>query len=333
MTDTWNWNEEPSLRWLARKKLQVSFDYLKMLVDDCRGTKAPYYFFCKNKRGGGERVISVPLPHLKELQEGINRNILEKIPVHSSVFGFSGGNVYDALFPHKEARQIMTVDIQDAFHSVHKNDIVEFFNPCYWMDYRFDNKLPKNFFSRTVAEILADLMTFSVNKVRILPQGAPTSPKIFDLVCWPLDKELGVLSEKRNSIYTRFADNIIISTQESFFPKGTVRAIQSKIRGHSRYGPKFTPHKLRIRKITESCGIKVLGLNLMGGKILPTRSYQRHIRKEIHHIRWLIKHGLPFWHEWSVLSGRMGFICYTHLSESLLKDFTDLKEEVQSCRG
>jgi RNA-directed DNA polymerase len=53
----------------------------------------------------------------------------------------------------------------------------------------------------------------------VLPQGAPTSPIIANMVCAKLDSELKTLAKKFHATYTRYADDITFSTMSQSFPK------------------------------------------------------------------------------------------------------------------
>ena len=57
-----------------------------------------------------------------------------------------------------------------------------------------------------------------------LPQGAPTSPIISNMICRSLDRDLDRYSATHKSKYTRYADDITFSTQMPQFPKSIAAA-------------------------------------------------------------------------------------------------------------
>ena len=65
-----------------------------------------------------------------------------------------------------------------------------------------------------VATVLAHLCCFQ----RSLPQGAPTSPVISNMICAPVDRQLQQLAKMNHSTYTRYADDLTFSTTRKSFP-------------------------------------------------------------------------------------------------------------------
>lgn len=61
--------------------------------------------------------------------------------------------------------------------------------------------------NHTVSTILAQIVCFN----NTLPQGAPTSPIISNIIAWKLDSQLQQLAKAMNSTYTRYADDISFS--------------------------------------------------------------------------------------------------------------------------
>ena len=66
-----------------------------------------------------------------------------------------------------------------------------------------------------VSTILAQICCLS-NK---LPQGAPTSPVVSNMICARLDSQLRLLAKEKHCTYTRYADDITFSTRLTKFPK------------------------------------------------------------------------------------------------------------------
>lgn len=73
-------------------------------------------------------------------------------------------------------------------------------------------KEPFNF-NENVATLLAQLCCHD----KALPQGAPTSPVLSNMICARLDRELRGLAKKHRSTYTRYADDITFSTNSKAF--------------------------------------------------------------------------------------------------------------------
>jgi len=62
-------------------------------------------------------------------------------------------------------------------------------------------------FNNTVSTILAQICCFN----NALPQGAPTSPILSNMIAWKLDSQLQHLAKITNCTYTRYADDISFS--------------------------------------------------------------------------------------------------------------------------
>lgn len=160
------------------------------------------------KRGGGERLLLVPKPKLKAVQRKILRGILDKIPPHPAARGFKKGRgLIDHVSPHTGQRVVMTWDIEQFFPSIHFARVHRVFAAIGY--------------SPKAAHILALLCTTRQTEKRMpwkrsLPQGAPTSPALSNLVCRRLDGRLDGLAKKFGARYTRYADDLAFSGDEKF---------------------------------------------------------------------------------------------------------------------
>jgi len=160
------------------------------------------------KRGGGERLLLVPKPKLKAAQHRILRGILGRIPPHPAARGFAKGrDLVDHVSMHTRQRVVLTWDIELFFPSIHYARVHRVFAGIGY--------------SPKAAHILALLCTTrSAEKrrpwKRSLPQGAPTSPALSNLVCRRMDGRLDGLAKKFGARYTRYADDLAFSGDEKF---------------------------------------------------------------------------------------------------------------------
>lgn len=162
-----------------------------------------YEIFEISKKTGGTRTIASPSPALKHIQRRlayILQNIYKPKPI---VYGFiEGRNVVDNAQRHKKKKWVLNIDLDDFFPSINFGRVRGLFlkKPYY---------LPES-----VATLLAKICCFD-NK---LPQGAPTSPVISNMICAKMDSELQELAWVCRCYYTRYADDITFSTTLSDFP-------------------------------------------------------------------------------------------------------------------
>jgi retron-type reverse transcriptase len=140
------------------------------------------------------------------------RNILEKVAVHDAAHGFRRGrSIVSNAAPHAGAEVVVNLDLKDFFPTITFRRIRGVFR--------------KLGYAEQVATILAllcsephtdtvqlDGRTYHVARgERFLPQGAPTSPAITNLLCRRLDARLFRVAEQLGFRYTRYADDLTFS--------------------------------------------------------------------------------------------------------------------------
>ncbi|UYH55556.1 retron Ec67 family RNA-directed DNA polymerase/endonuclease [Qipengyuania sp. SS22] len=195
------------------------------------------------KKSGGHRKISAPIPKLKAIQvrlaellyDCIDEINLERGIENSVSHGFRRGkSIFTNADAHSGKRYVFNLDLEDFFPSINFGRVEGFFVK----NANFQLKQP-------VALALAQL---TCHKAR-LPQGAPTSPVISNLIGHILDMRLVKLAEKYGCTYTRYADDITFSTNKKTFPK---QIAKSRICDENdwRIGRD-------LKKAIESCGFRV----------------------------------------------------------------------------
>ena len=159
-----------------------------------RFARCHYRSFSITKKSGGERRIDEPVEDLKYIQRWILHEILERLPVSPYAKAYVPGlSVRDNARFHQNQDKILTVDIKDFFPSVRSKSVFFVFRNAGYSD--------------TVATILSNLCCLEHR----LPQGAPTSPMLSNLVFSDLDKVIADFSIQRGLRYTRYADDLTIS--------------------------------------------------------------------------------------------------------------------------
>ena len=165
--------------------------------------KDRYTSFKIAKRNGTPRVIDAPTTNVKILQQKLNTILQAVYRTKPSVHGFvAGKSVKTNAQQHTKKRWVFNIDLEDFFHTIHFGRVRGMFmaNPY---------NLPDN-----VATVLAHLSCFQGH----LPQGAPTSPIISNMICAKMDDQLQRLARSCRSWYSRYADDITFSTTTRRFP-------------------------------------------------------------------------------------------------------------------
>ncbi|PTI16257.1 reverse transcriptase domain-containing protein, partial [Staphylococcus warneri] len=157
-------------------------------------------------------------------------------------------------------KNILNIDLEEFFHSIHFGRVKGFFEK----DSTF--KVPKD-----VALIIAQLTCYQ----GYLPQGAPTSPIISNLIGNILDMRLLKLCKKYKLNYTRYADDLTFSSNDLSFSKVKDKIILDIEMEIERCGFKVNNSKTRIQnyKIRQ----EVTGLTV-NKKINVKRSYYKNTR-------------------------------------------------------
>jgi len=230
-----------------------------------------YKTFSIPKRRGGARVISAPANKLKILQQKLNHIFRLVYKTKNVVHGFALGKdiVTNAAF-HTKRRFVLNIDLKDFFHAVNFG--------------RVRGMLIARPYSvgQAAATVLAQLCTFNGK----LPQGAPTSPIITNMVCGRMDSQLKKLAFVHRCNYTRYADDITISSSRRSFPAALA---EQKSGGSTvgfelieiitRNGFEINPDKVRLQLYNETQ--KVTGLVCNEFPNVP-RPYIRKLRGVLH---------------------------------------------------
>jgi RNA-directed DNA polymerase len=234
-----------------------------------------YRFFKIAKASGSDRLIASP-PKLvalfqHKLLSCLTAIVIPKSPVH----GFtSRRSVATNAKQHVPSRLVLNIDLLDFFPSVHFGRVKGLFA-----------KRPFNF-PNEVATVLAQI--FCVNGS--LPQGASTSPIISNLICRGLDRDLEAFGRKNACVYTRYADDITISTARNHFEPAVIDVMPTLQNRSPILGVElqqiFTKHdfrintaKTRVRTFHERQ--EVTGL-IVNEKVNVPREFVRNIRAILH---------------------------------------------------
>lgn len=146
------------------------------------------------KNNGKKRPISEPLPSLKEIQIWILKNILNKVPVSAYAKAYKAKTrLSENLKFHIKQPKVLTIDLENFFNSIPFEAIEKVFVTLGY--------------SKMLSNLLAKLCT----KENTLPQGAPTSPYLSNLVLKEVDAIISDFCKERKIRYTRYADDLSFS--------------------------------------------------------------------------------------------------------------------------
>lgn len=255
---------------LSTQKLPIIFDqtHLALLIGIDneylhRMSNAPEFFyrtFFIEKRNGKKRRIDEPLPDLKKVQSWILREILYKVPCSKFAKAYIPNiSIKDNSRFHRNQKIVMAVDLKDFFPSIKSGYVLSMFLSIGY-------NLP-------TAVILTRLCCLRES----LPQGAPTSAYLSNLVMRQFDHSISKYCTGHNIRYTRYADDLTFSGD--FDIAATLHLIDKELKY---LNLRRNPNKLKVmrggdRQITT--GIVV------NEKQQLSREYRMKIRQEVHYIQ------------------------------------------------
>lgn len=181
------------------KELGLSHNLVYWLTkQDAEGR---YKTFFIDKKDGDKRKINAPALSLKIVQRWVLENILYKIKTSQYSYGFTKGErkgsplVYCAE-KHKNNLYILKLDLKNFYPSIKREKVYYFFSS---IGYNTD---------------ISNLLTNICVVGNELPQGAITSPYLANLICRKLDLRIAGYCNKRNIVYTRYADDLAFSCDD-----------------------------------------------------------------------------------------------------------------------
>jgi RNA-directed DNA polymerase len=165
--------------------------------------KKAYTTFTIPKKSGESRIIHTPVTSLKIIQKKLNQVLRCVYQPKPSTHGFAvGRSIITNASQHLRQRYILNLDIKDFFPSINFGRVRGLYMARPYSC------------TEEVATVLAQICCYENQ----LPQGAPTSPIVSNMICASLDSQLQNLAKKYQCIYTRYADDITFSTSKPKFP-------------------------------------------------------------------------------------------------------------------
>lgn len=155
-----------------------------------------YTEFDIKKKNGNTRRIAAPHNEFKTIQKKL-ASILNTIYTPKvCVFGFvNNKNIRINAEKHIKKYELLNIDLEDFFTQIHFGRVRGLF-------------LAKPYeFNEEVATTLAQIVCYNGS----LPQGAPTSPVITNMICASLDNDMMKFAKKHKLTYTRYADDLTFS--------------------------------------------------------------------------------------------------------------------------
>ena len=220
-----------------------------------------YHLAFIKKKNGGERTLNIPAVSLRIIQRWILDKILKNMYISQYAMGFCKNKsiVTNAKY-HLGKTCVINVDLKDFFPSITQKQI---FNIFYYYGYTID-----------VSYMLSRLCTCEGR----LPQGAPTSPCLSNIVCLKLDKRLSEVSKRFKAEYTRYADDITFSSNSDI--SNILPIVKEIIQNEG-----FHLNEKKTRILFKHQKQEVTGLLVNGNQIRVDKKYIKKFKQEIYYCK------------------------------------------------
>ena len=213
------------------------------------------------KKSGGYRNLSVPDEVLKSIQKRIAEVLLIHMPVsrYAKAYRFGCSTLRNAK--HHVGKQVVL-----------KLDILHFFDSI-----RYSTVKDKVFPEEIYAEPLRILLTMLCYHKDALPQGAPSSPAITNIILFEFDEYIGQWCRERGIAYTRYCDDMTFSGD--FDPAEVIRFVRLELK---KLGFLLNEQKTRIQRPGQQQTVTGIVVN---EKLSIPPDYRRKLRQELYYCR------------------------------------------------
>jgi len=295
--------------------LGLDMNRLRYLTFDRKVSTVHHYRrFSIAKKTGGERFISAPMPQLKEAQRRLLDVMFADVEVHPAAHGFlPSKSIVSNAAPHVGKDVVVNMDLKDFFPTVTYVRVRGlFFALGYSMP--VSTVLALLCTEAPVDELELDGKTYFMQTgERALPQGAPTSPMLTNLLCKRLDQRIQGIADKHQFAYTRYADDLTFSSNATF---ADVKALLVETRKAVR-GEGFWVHPEKTRVMRKGRRQEVTGV-VVNDQLSVERKKLRQFRAFLHqlkakgpeHVSWNGNNGAD---GDDVFATAMGFARFVHM--------------------
>lgn len=211
------------------------------------------------KKNGGYRTLSVPDEALKAVQRRITDVLLIHMPVsrYAKAYRYGSSTRKNAL-PHVGKPLVLKLDILHFFDSIRYSAVKE-------------NVFPAEVYSEPI-RILLSMLCYHRDS---LPQGAPSSPAITNILLYAFDELLGRWCRERNIAYTRYCDDLTFSGD--FDPREVTAFVRQELQ---KLGFLLNDQKTRVQHNSQQQSVTGIVVN---EKLNVPAAYRRQLRQELYY--------------------------------------------------
>ncbi|MCX8519200.1 MAG: retron St85 family RNA-directed DNA polymerase [Methylophilaceae bacterium] len=165
-----------------------------------------YKVFTIPKKNGKTREIAQPAREVKLIQRWLIQKLTPLLPVHKVTTAYKAhSSIKKNAQPHAENNFLLKIDFKDFFPSIEIKDIIQHLTIHCGDDY-----------DDLAIRLIARCLCWAPNRKPPLRLciGAPSSPLMSNSILHDFDSILFDLTDKKGITYTRYADDISISSSK-----------------------------------------------------------------------------------------------------------------------
>ncbi len=176
-----------------------------------------------------------------------------------------GKTILNNAAPHAGKELVLKLDIKDFFSSIHYDMVSQ---------YVFQE------YPKPMKHLLAHLCMYPAEPGShcpdmYLPQGAPTSPYIANIVMRAFDNYIGEYCKRHGITYTRYADDLTFSG--AFCPEKVIEKVNSRLAG-----TRFALNEAKTQILYKGHRQAITGV-VVNAKAQAPAEYRRKIRQEMYY--------------------------------------------------
>ena len=230
-----------------------------------------YKVYSIPKKNGGRRTIAHPAKKLKKAQRELLSLLEKDLQIHQSAFAYiKGKNIINNAELHKNNKYLLKLDFYDFFNSISNIIFTNYLDKIGLSLSELDKKLVSHIFFWNPNK------KDKTHKKLILSVGSPSSPMISNAIMYFFDSEINILCNSMSIVYTRYADDLSISSNDKDKLKDVIQFIRTRL--YDLFNGKIILNDLKTILISPGYNKFVTGITLTSqGGLSIGRKRKRYI--------------------------------------------------------
>ena len=217
------------------------------------------------------------------------------IPTHSASFAFSPGNsIVQCAARHTGARWMLKMDVSDFFGSITELQVYRVFKELGYQP------LVSFELARLCTHLLKRSEKYKMKQWRAwprkviggyrnmlvgrLPQGAPSSPMLSNLVMLKIDQKISEVARIAGMIYTRYSDDLTFSTRDNDFNRDGAKILLAEVSQILKSSGLY-PKKSKTVVVPPGARKVVLGLIVDGDMPRLPRALKDKLKQHLYYLK------------------------------------------------